>query len=125
MLYSRSDIVELVRQEASELQALLISIIWHASQGDPNIVSNERYGLLQIWLTHARQIGFNDHENALLDPSTNIKLGAQLISKLGILEFLGRELAPQFHAIMALERFLADSEASDITDRPAIANSAL
>lgn len=122
MLYSRHDIVDLVRQEAPELQSLLISIIWHASQGDPNIVNNERFGLLQIWLTHAKQIGFSGHENQLLDPSTNIKIGAQLISKLGILEFLGRELAPQFHSIMALERFLSDSEASEANQELAIAS---
>ena len=109
MLYSRHDFVELVRTQPKELQSTLIAIIWYASKGNPNEQNGNRYGLLQIDLNQAKLRGYDRQPTWLLDPALNIQFGAQLLSDIGLLEFCGRELAPQLPNIMALAQFL-DSE---------------
>jgi hypothetical protein len=106
MLYSRHDILDLIHAEDPNLHCLLISLIWHLSQGNPNEIVNNRFGLLMVPIIHARQIGFTAHENELLNPATNIQVGAQLISKLGLLEYLGREFVSRLFSITALETYL-------------------
>lgn len=107
MLHTRGEIVDLVHAEAPELQTLLISIMWFASRGDSNLISNNRYGLLQVDLTQARAAGFTDQPNALLEPEINIRLGAQLLIKHGLVVFCGRELARDIPLILQLEKILS------------------
>lgn len=118
MLYSRHEIVELVHEVCPEMQELIISLMWHASKADPNLVSvngtNERYGLLQIDLTQARAHGFIAQPSELLDPPTNIRIGSELLSRLGLLVFAGRELAPQIPSIMSLEKFLRERRTNQV-----------
>jgi hypothetical protein len=109
MLYSRHDIVDLVHAEDPAMHALLISLIWHLSHGNQSEIANERFGLLQVPLVHARNIGFTDHPNKLLEPETNIRVGAQLIAQLGLLEYLGRDFVGQLFSIRALEEYLTQS----------------
>jgi len=108
--------VQLVQAEAPEIQSLLIAIMYFASKGDPNVVTGNRYGLLQIDLTQARNNGFTGEANQLLEPEINVQLGAQLLIKLGLVQFAGRDLAPQIPAILQMENFLArnteDNQAS-------------
>jgi soluble lytic murein transglycosylase-like protein len=112
MLYSRHDVVDLVHREAPELQNLLISMIWHLSRGNQNEICDERFGLLQVPLRFAREIGFQGHQNELLDPECNIQIGAQLLNKFGLLQYCGREFAHALHSILNLERYL--NEQSDV-----------
>jgi hypothetical protein len=117
MLYSRSEIVELVHQESEELHALLIALMWSASHADPNLITDTgsdhiRYGLTQIDIKQARAIGFAGEASSLLDPPTNIRIASQLLAKVGLIQFCGRELAPQLHAIMRLEEYLRQSAVS-------------
>jgi hypothetical protein len=107
VLYTRGEIVELVQQEAQELHALLIAIMYFASRGDPNTINGNRYGLLQIDLTQARNAGFRGPPNELLEPETNVKLGAQMIIRFGLVQFLGRDLGAQIPQIVQMERYLA------------------
>lgn len=111
MLYSRSEIVELVRAQPKELQATLISLIWFASKGNPSEQNGDRYGLLQLDTNQLKFHNLPSDPAALLDPDRNIKLGAQLLERIGLVEFAGRNLAPQLPAIISLAAWL-DSEPS-------------
>jgi hypothetical protein len=114
VLYSRHEIVELVQAEAPELRSLLIAIMYFASRGNPNEVTGNRYGLLQIDLSQAREAGFTGLPNELLAPETNVQLGAQLLIKHGLVCFCGRALAPQIPAILQLQAYLEQENARQV-----------
>lgn len=103
MLYSRAELVDLVRDIAPEIAELLIALCWFASHCDVNLISGERYGLLQVDLNQARSIGFQGEPNQLLDPRTNIQLAAKLIHTRGLIQYCGRTLGMQLPAIVRLE----------------------
>lgn len=108
MIYTRAEIVGLVYREPKELQPILIAIIWMASQCDANLITdNRRYGLTQLDLRHAILAGFCGHPNQLLDPPRNIEMASHILQNRGLIDFLGRDFAPQYHAIVALSRELA------------------
>lgn len=106
MIYQRSEIVALVRQQPVELQSTLISIIWFASHSDPNLIEGNRYGLLQIDSEQVKKIGFQGEAIQLLDPELNIKLGAQLLAQVGLVEFCGRALGMEIPRIAQLANYL-------------------
>lgn len=107
MIYTRGEIVELVRKEPEELQPILIALIWSASHCDPNLITDDtRFGLTQLHVRHANQLGFSAHPNQLLDVPLNIRMASEILQEVGLIEFLGREMANQFHAIVALAREL-------------------
>ena len=106
MLYTRRELVDLVRELAPDQAELLIALAWFASSANPNLVSADRYGLLQVDYTQARQAGFTGDASTLLDPRTNITVGVQFLTSLGLLQYCGRELASQIPAILKLESFL-------------------
>ena len=110
MLYNRAELVALIRQQPDELQPLLTALAWFASRGNPNSIENGRIGLCSVPLELAIANGVQITESELLEPRNNIPIAAHLIQRCGLLEFLGRELAPQFHSIMQLATWL-DSEA--------------
>jgi len=64
---------------------LLRAIIWQESKGDPLAarfeakVQDTSYGLMQILLGTARSLGFAGSVQELLNPATNIMLGAQYL----------------------------------------------
>lgn len=103
MLYTRGEIVDLVRDIAPELDSLLVAIIWFASRCNSNLIDSDRYGLLQVDVKQARTAGFHGDANELLDPATNIRIAAGLIHTRGLIEFCGRALASQLPAILRLE----------------------
>lgn len=122
MLYTRREIVELVHAIAPDLQSLLIALMWFASHANANLVTLERYGLLQVDLTQARQAGFTGNPNELLQPETNIRIGAQLLNSLGLIQYCGRALANQIPAIVQLANFLESQANGNIEDTQNVAN---
>lgn len=106
MIYTRRELVDLVRELAPNDAELLIALAWFASSANPNLVSSDRYGLLQVDLNQARQAGFTGDANSLLDPRTNVTVAVQLLTSLGLLQYCGRALACQIPAILKLESFL-------------------
>lgn len=114
MLYTRGELVQLCRDIAPELDSLLIALIWFASRCDPNLVSTERYGLLQVDINQARASGFSGQPNELLDPKVNIQVAANLIRSRGLIEFCGRALASQLPSILKLESFLKTTDVEKI-----------
>lgn len=101
MIFTRHEIVELIRAQPRELHGVLTALVWFASRGDPNLVSGRRFGLLQVNADR-----FAGDQRELLDPATNIKVGAELIREHGLVEFCGRELAPELPRIIGLAKFL-------------------
>jgi hypothetical protein len=101
MIYSRHEIVELIQAQPRELHGVLTALVWFASRGDPNLVSGRRYGLLQV-----DSAKFEGKANELLNPETNIKVGAKLIQEHGLIEFCGWELGRELHRIIGLARYL-------------------
>src|SRR5215475_4455817 len=106
MLYSRHDIVELVQAQPKHLQSTLLALIWFASKGSPLEANGNRYGLLQLDLNQLKFHGYQATPHDLLNPATNIELGAKLLDRIGLLELAGRNLAPQLPAIIALANYL-------------------
>lgn len=115
MLYSRSEIVQIIRKQPIDLQNLLISMIWFFSRAQSSLITNNRYGLLQIDLNQAKTAGFEGHANELLNPQLNISLGSKLIQSLGLVQFAGRELSHQLPQVIQLAEFL-DSQAKAIPE---------
>lgn len=107
VLYSRHDIVALVNQQPAELRALITACIWYFSRCDSSLIENNRYGLLQIDLAQAKSLGFDSNPNDLLNPETNINLGSQLLSSLGLVQFAGRIHAHQLPLVIQLASFLS------------------
>jgi len=64
---------------------LIGAIIWQESKGDPLAarfeprINDTSYGLMQLLLGTARSLGFAGSVPELLEPSTNIMLGAQYL----------------------------------------------
>jgi soluble lytic murein transglycosylase-like protein len=104
MLYSRSEIRDLCEEYAPEHPNLILSLIWHLSRGDPLCDSPGRFGLLQLSAAQAKAHGVTERE--LFDARTNVRIGTRVLSELGLLEFLGRTFAYQYHSILALAEFL-------------------
>jgi soluble lytic murein transglycosylase-like protein len=103
MLYSRSEIVDMCYEIGGQEASLFLSLIWHLSRGDPNCDSHTgRYGLMQVPLDQAG--GHTERE--LAEARTNIEAGARLLRSQGLLAFLGRDFASQYHSIMGLAEFL-------------------
>jgi len=107
MIYSRGEIVELVRKEPIGLQSILIGIIWFCSHCDPNCVTDgRRFGLCQVDIAQAAIRGYSTHPNRLLDVPLNIRMASELLQEHGLLDYLGRDFAGQFHAIATMARYL-------------------
>jgi hypothetical protein len=81
-------------------------MIWYFSRAQSSLITNNRYGLLQIDLDQAKTAGFQGNANELLNPELNISLGAELLIKLGIVQFAGRELSHQLPQVLQLADFL-------------------
>jgi hypothetical protein len=102
MLYSRSEIMTIIRQQPIDLQPLLLAITWQLSRGQTNLIQDNRYGLLQIDLAMARAHGFTGQPNDLLEPELNVQVGCDLLLRIGLIQFLGRVFASQAPIILQL-----------------------
>ena len=119
MLYTRGEIKELVDLVApAEMRPLLLALVWILSRGDPNLITGAygtRLGLTQIdtrYIPGAEfggLVGFVPGQELTaeyLDPATNLRLSAQLLARMSLIEFCGREFAHHVPAIMALANHL-------------------
>ena len=67
--------------------ALVKAVIWTESKGDPYVLRYERhlddhsYGLMQLLLSTATELGFKGSADGLFDPDTNIRLGTMYLAK--------------------------------------------
>lgn len=85
-------------QEHGISQAWIEAIIAQESGGNPDATRQEpairdaSYGLMQILYGTAKGLGYTGEPSGLLDPATNIELGAKLLAQLKV-RFRDLELA--------------------------------
>jgi hypothetical protein len=109
VLYTRSEIADIIRQQPTDLQPTLLALAWILSRGNTSLVQDNHYGLLQVNLVLARQFGYIDPPEQLLEPEKNVTVACQLLAEYGLLAFLGRINGCRMPEVLQLSKILSDA----------------